>query len=292
MTAGHRHGWPLPRGGSQRLADALVSYFRALGGEIQTGFWVKSLDQLPPARAVLLDVTPKQLLTIAGKSLSWLYRTQLGHYRYGMGVFKLDFALDGPVPWRAPEVRRAGTVHLGGTLEEIAGAEARTAENRHPEKPFVLLAQPSLFDPSRAPAGRHTVWAYCHVPHGSAVDRTEAIERQIERFAPGFRDRILARHAFSPAQLEAHNPNYVGGDINGGVQDAGQLFTRPVLRLSPCRTSAKGLFLCSSSTPPGGGVHGMGGYHAARVALRDVFGQKPADFQPTEPGFRATAPAR
>lgn len=271
MTAGHRHGWPLPRGGSQRLADALVAYFRSLGGEIQTEFWVKSLDQLPPARAVLLDVTPRQLLAIAGKNLSWLYRAQLGRYRYGMGVFKVDFALDGPVPWRAPEVRRAGTVHLGGTLQEIAEAEARTATNRHPDKPFVLLAQPSLFDPSRAPAGQHTIWAYCHVPHGSAVDRTEAIERQIERFAPGFRDRILARNAFSPAQLETHNPNYVGGDINGGVQDAGQLFTRPVLRLSPYRTSAKGLFLCSSSTPPGGGVHGMGGYHAARVALRDVF---------------------
>lgn len=272
MTAGHRHGWPLPGGGSQRLADALVAYFRSLGGEIQSGFWVKTLDQLPPARAVLLDVTPKQLLQIAGENLSWLYRGQLRRYRYGMGVFKMDFALDGPVPWRAPEARRAGTVHLGGTLAEIADAEAHTAENRHPEKPFVLLAQPSLFDPSRAPAGQHTVWAYCHVPNGSRVDRTEAIERQIERFAPGFRDRILARSSVGPAQLEAHNPNYVGGDINGGVQDAWQLFTRPVLRLSPYRTSAKGLFLCSSSTPPGGGVHGMGGYHAARVALRDVFG--------------------
>lgn len=285
MTAGHHHGWPLPRGGSQRLADALVAYFRSLGGEIRPGFFVKTLDQLPPARAVLLDVTPKQLLQIAGRTLSWLYRNQLRRYRYGMGVFKMDFALDGPVPWRAPEARRAGTVHLGGTLEEIAEAEDRTAANRHPEKPFVLLAQPSVFDPSRAPAGRHTVWAYCHVPNGSGIDRSEAIERQIERFAPGFRDRILARNALGPAQLEAHNPNYVGGDINGGVQDAWQLFTRPVLRLSPYRTSAKGLFLCSSSTPPGGGVHGMGGYHAARVALRDVFGLPLPRFQPSEPVF-------
>jgi phytoene dehydrogenase-like protein len=272
-AAGHRYGWPLPRGGSQRIADALVSYFRALGGTVETDHYVRSLQELPPARTVLFDVTPRQLLRIAGSKLSALYRWQLSRYRYGMGVFKIDWALDGPIPFRAEACRQAGTVHLGGTFSEIAEAEALTARGRHPKAPFVLLAQPSLFDTSRAPAGAHTAWAYCHVPNGSTVDRTEAIERQVERFAPGFRDRILARHTFNTRQLEAHNANYIGGDINGGVLDLGQLFTRPALRWSPYRTSLPGVYLCSSSTPPGGGVHGMCGYHAARQALHDVFRQ-------------------
>ncbi|MBF9221711.1 phytoene desaturase family protein [Hymenobacter ruricola] len=273
LALGHAGGWPVPKGGSQQIAAALASYFTSLGGRIETGFYVKSLRQLPSAHAVLLDVTPRQLLAIAGQQLSALYKWQLGRYRYGMGVFKVDWALAEPIPFAAPECRRAGTVHLGNTLEEIAHAEHLTWHGHHPERPFVLLAQQSLFDPTRAPAGQHTAWAYCHVPHGSPRDMTAAIEQQVERFAPGFRERILARHTMGPAQLEAHNPNYVGGDINGGVLDIGQLFTRPVLRLSPYRTSAKGLYLCSSSTPPGGGVHGMCGYHAARRALRDVFGR-------------------
>ncbi len=282
MTVGHRYGWPMTQGGSQRLADALVSYFHQLGGKTETNFYVKTLDQLPSARAVLFDLTPRQLLQIAGHRFSALYRHQLERYRYGMGVFKVDWALDGPIPFRAAECTKAGTIHLGGTLREIAEGEAATAGGTQAKKPFVLLAQQSQFDPTRAPVGKHTAWAYCHVPNGSPIDMTEIIERQVERFAPGFRDRILARHTLNPAQMEAHNPNYVGGDINGGIQDLGQLFTRPALRLSPYRTSAKGLYLCSSSTPPGGGVHGMGGYHAARRALRDVFGRSASLVQPTE----------
>ncbi len=269
---GHRQGWPLPEGGTQRIADALATHFRALGGKIETGFEVTSLRQLPTSHAVLLDVTPRQLLAIAGNSLSAFYRWQLRRFRYGVGVFKIDWALAEPIPFTAPACREAGTVHLGGTLEEIAAAERAVWRNEHPTQPFVLLAQPSVFDPTRAPAGKHTAWAYCHVPLGSRVDQTAAIEGQIERFAPGFRDRILARHTMDTAAMEAHNPNYVGGDINGGVQSLDQLFTRPALRFSPYRTSAKGLYLCSSSTPPGGGVHGMCGYHAARRALADVFG--------------------
>ena len=220
---------------------------------------------------MLLDVTPRQLLSIAGQQLSALYKWQLARDRYGMGVFKIDWALAEPIPFTAPECRQAGTVHLGNTLEEIASAEQLTWNGGHPERPFVLLAQQSVFDATRAPAGKHTAWAYCHVPNGSTKDMTSAIEQQIERVAPGFRERILARHVMNTAQMQAYNSNYIGGDINGGVLDIGQLFTRPVLRLSPYQTSAKGLYLCSSSTPPGGGVHGMCGYHAARKALRDVF---------------------
>ncbi|GAA4311685.1 NAD(P)/FAD-dependent oxidoreductase [Compostibacter hankyongensis] len=272
MTAAHTGGWPLVRGGSGALAQALTGYFTALGGKTETGVCVKSLNELPPARAVLLDVTPRQLLQIAGERLSPFYRRQLQGYRYGMGVFKIDWALDGPIPFRSAACRQAGTVHLGNTLEEIAASEHLTWKGGHPERPFVLLAQQSLFDPSRAPAGKHTAWAYCHVPHGSLKDMTVPIEQQVERFAPGFRDRVLARHTLHTAQLEAYNPNYIGGDINGGVSDLGQLFTRPTLRLSPYRTSAGDIYICSSSTPPGGGVHGMCGYHAARRALKDVFG--------------------
>ncbi|WP_128544733.1 phytoene desaturase family protein [Larkinella soli] len=271
MVAAHRRGWPLPKGGSQQISNALASYFRSLGGKIETGFHVGNLAQLPSARAVLFDLTPRQLLEIAGHRFSWVYRRQLNRYRHGMGVFKMDWALDGPVPFTAEAARQAGTVHLGNTLEEIAASEQATWNGAHPDRPFVLLAQQSLFDPTRAPEGKHTLWGYCHVPNGSRVDMTEAIERQIERFAPGFRDRILARHTLNTEQMEAHNPNYIGGDINGGVIDLAQLFTRPALRWSPYRTSAKGLYLCSSSTPPGAGVHGMCGFHAARQALKDEF---------------------
>ena len=265
---GHAVGWPFPRGGSQRLSDGLASYLRALGGEIETGRRVESLAELGDARVVLLDVTPRGLLALAGDRLPERYRRRLEHYRYGPGVFKLDWALDGPVPWRSEKCRRAATVHLGATLEEIAASEAAPARGEVTERPYVLLAQQSLFDPTRAPAGRHAAWAYCHVPNGSGVDMTERIERQVERFAPGFGERILARSALGPADLERHNPNNVGGDINGGAASLSQLFTRPVARVSPYTTPLPGIFLCSASTPPGGGVHGMCGYHAARAALR------------------------
>lgn len=271
MAMGHINGWPIPKGGSHSIAKALASYFVMLGGKIETNFHVSSLKQLPSAHAVLLDVTPKQLLQIAGHTFSPLYKWQLERYRYGMGVFKIDWALDGPIPFTAPACRQAGTIHLGNTLEEITQNEELTSKGRHPEKPFVLLAQQSLFDATRAPAGKHTAWAYCHVPNGSETDMTEAIEKQVERFAPGFRDLILARHTMHTSQMEAYNPNYIGGDINGGIIDIGQLFTRPALRLSPYRTSTKGIYICSSSTPPGGGVHGMCGYHAAKRALKDIF---------------------
>ncbi len=271
--AGHAVGWPFPRGGTQKISDSLASYFRSLGGEIETGRRITSIDELPPARAVLLDVTPQQVLALAGNQLASRYRKQLSRYRYGPGVFKLDWALAGPIPWRSAECRRAGTVHVGGTLEEIAIAERAPWRNEHPERPFVLLAQPSLFDPTRAPESKHTAWGYCHVPSGSTLDMTERIESQIERFAPGFRDLILARHSMNTAAMERHNPNYIGGDITGGVADWWQLFTRPVMRLNPYTTPNPGLFLCSASTPPGGGVHGMCGYFAARAALRRVFGK-------------------
>jgi phytoene dehydrogenase-like protein len=271
MIAGHRGGWPIAKGGSQKIADALASYFISLGGKIETGVAVRSLNQLPTARAVLLDVTPRQVLEIAGHKLSSLYAWQLRRYRYGMGVFKIDWALGDTIPFAAEACRHAGTVHIGNTFEEIKASEAAAASGRHADQPFVLLAQQSLFDPSRAPEGKHTAWAYCHVPHGSSMDRTDSIEKQIERFAPGFRERILSRHTFNTTQLENYNFNYIGGDINGGSIDLGQLFTRPALRRSPYRTSLKGLYICSSSTPPGGGVHGMCGYHAARRALKDVF---------------------
>ncbi|TGE29345.1 phytoene desaturase family protein [Hymenobacter metallicola] len=275
LIAAHRRGWPLPKGGSQSIADALAAHFVALGGRVQTGTYIKSLADLPAAKAVLFDITPAQLLQIAGHSLSAVYQWQLRRYRYGMGVFKIDWALDAPIPFTAEGCRQTATVHLGGTLEEIAVGEKAAARGAHPDKPFVLLAQQSLFDDTRAPAGKHTAWAYCHVPNGSRVDMTAAIEQQVERFAPGFRERIIGRHTFDTAQMEAYNPNYVGGDINGGLLDISQLFTRPALRASPYRTSKPGLYLCSSATPPGGGVHGMCGYHAASRALRDVFGLYP-----------------
>jgi phytoene dehydrogenase-like protein len=246
----HAVGWPLARGGSQQIAAGLACYLQSLGGEIVTGHTVASIDDLLPARAVLFDVTPRQLLRIAGQRFSARYRRQLARYRYGPGVFKVDLALDGPIPWKAEVCQRAATVHVGGTLEEIAASERAVWQGAHPEKPFVLLAQHTLFDPTRAPAGKHTVWAYCHVPSGSTWDMTEPIEAQVERFAPGF------------------HPNYVGGDINGGVQDLRQHFARPAPRRVPYATPDKGIYICSSSTPPGGGVHGMCGYFAAQAALR------------------------
>jgi phytoene dehydrogenase-like protein len=272
MTCGHQSGWPLPKGGTQKIADALSSYFISLGGKVETNTYITSLKQLPSAHAVLFDITPRQLLQIAGHQFSRIYKWQLERYRYGMGVFKVDWALDGPIPFEAEECRRAGTVHIGNTLGEIAASEQLIWKGGVPDKPFVLLTQQSLFDPSRAPQGKHTGWAYCHVAPGSTVDMTDAIEKQVERFAPGFRERILATHTMNPAQMHEYNPNYIGGDINGGVLDLGQLFTRPALRWSPYKTSAKGLYICSSSTPPGGGVHGMCGYYAGKRALRDVFG--------------------
>jgi len=269
-TLGHAFGWPFPRGGSQAIADALASYLTSLGGEVYTGAVVRSVGDVPRTRAVLFDVTPRQLLDIAGEHFTECYRKALKRYRYGPGIFKVDFALDGPVPWEAEGCERAGTVHLGGTLDEVSAGESAVSRGEHPERPFVLLAQQSLFDQTRAPEGKHTVWAYCHVPNGSEVDMTERIEAQIERFAPGFGDLVLAKHAAGSADLERWNPNLVGGDINGGYMDLRQLFTRPMPRVNPYSTPAGGLYICSSSTPPGGGVHGMCGYLAARVALHHL----------------------
>ena len=266
-TVGHAAGWPFPKGGSQKIADALVSYLRSLGGEVYVGVRVRAVEEVPRTRAVLFDLTPRQLLEISGHRFTGRYRRALGRFRYGPGVFKVDFALDGPIPWKAKACGRAGTVHLGGTLGEISAGEAAVSRGEHPERPFVLLAQQSLFDETRAPEGKHTVWAYCHVPNGSTFDMTERIEKQVERYAPGFRDRILAKSTMGPAELQRINANHVGGDINGGLQDLWQLFTRPVVRLTPYSTPAGGIYLCSSSTPPGGGVHGMCGFFAARAAL-------------------------
>lgn len=267
-AAGHAAGWPFAAGGAQKLADAFAGVLRAAGGKIETGRRVRSLDDLPPARAVLFDVTPRQLVAIAGEVLPRRYVEKLERYRHGPAVFKVDYALDGPVPWTAEACRRAGTVHLGGTLAEIAASERAAWEGRVAERPFVLTTQPSLFDPTRAPPGKHVLWAYCHVPHASDADMTGAIEAQIERYAPGFRARVLARAVRGPRALEEGNANIVGGDIGGGASDLAQMLARPTLRLDPYRTDTPGIFLCSSSTPPGGGVHGMCGHLAARSALR------------------------
>jgi phytoene dehydrogenase-like protein len=267
-TSAHAVGWPLPRGGAQTIADALAALVRAQGGEIVTAAPVATMADLPPSRVTLFDVSPRQLLAIAGERLSGRYRRRLERYRHGPGVFKIDAALDGPIPWRAAECGRAGTVHLGGTLAEIAAAESAVWRGQHPDRPFVLVAQQSLFDPTRAPAGKHTLWAYCHVPNGSTVDMTDRILDQVERFAAGFRARILAVATQGPAALEQHNPNYIGGDIGGGANVFDQMVGRPAWRLDPYATSASGIYLCSASTPPGGGVHGMCGYLAAQSALR------------------------
>jgi phytoene dehydrogenase-like protein len=267
----HATGWPIVRGGMQRFADALAAILVSLGGEIVTGHEVSSLRELPPSRVTLFNVTPRIFLRIAGDELPPGYRQALLRYRYGPGVCKVDYALSDPIPWQNPDCARAGSLHLGGTLDEIRAAEAAVWHGEHPEKPFVLMVQPTLFDRSRAPQGKHTAWAYCHVPNDSTLDVSARIEAQVERFAPGFRDLILARHVVTASDMESYNPNYVGGDINSGVQDLAQLFTRPVPRLNPYRTPLKGIYLCSSSTPPGGGVHGMSGYHAAQVALSREF---------------------
>jgi phytoene dehydrogenase-like protein len=270
MVLGHGVGWPAAIGGSQAIAGSMASLLHSLGGEIETGAEVRSLAQLADARSVLFDLTPRQLLAITGDTFPLHYRRALARYRHGPGVFKLDYALDGPVPWRAAECLQAGTVHLGGTLEQIAESEAEVAQGRHPRRPYVLVAQQSLFDPTRAPAGMHTLWAYCHVPNGSTVDMTGPIEDQLERFAPGFRDLVRARHAMGPADLQARNANSIGGDINGGAATVRQLFARPALRPVPYGTPDPRLFICSASTPPGGGVHGMCGFYAAQAALRGV----------------------
>ena len=268
LATAHDDGWPFPEGGASRLSEALAAELRANGGEIEPNVRVAGLAELPSHRVALFDVTPRQLLDIAGERLSGRYRRALQGYRHGPGVFKLDIAIEGEIPWRAAGLRKAGTVHLGGTLEEIARAEAAVDRGRVPDRPFVLLAQQSVFDRSRAPEGHNAVWAYCHVPHGSGVDMSEAILAQIERFAPGFRERVLKVATHSPADLAAYNPNYVGGDIAGGRNDLGQLFTRPAWRIDPYSTPDPSIFLCSASTPPGGGVHAMCGYHAARSAAR------------------------
>jgi phytoene dehydrogenase-like protein len=278
MAAGHSVGWPLAKGGSSAIAKALCSYFISLGGVVQTDFYVRSLSQLPSSHALLFDVAPRQLLEIAGHKFSSFYKWQLRRYRYGMGVFKIDWALDQPIPFVGEGCRQAGTLHLGNTADEIVASEELTSQGKHAEDPFVLLAQQSLSDPSRAPEGKHTAWAYCHTPNGSTLDMTTAIEKQVERFAPGFRDIILARHTMNSAEMEEYNVNYVGGDINGGLMNVGQLFARPALRLSPYKTSAKGIYICSSSTPPGGGVHGMCGYHAAKKVLKEIFHQRAITF--------------
>jgi phytoene dehydrogenase-like protein len=264
----HLVGWPLAKGGSQQIANALVSVLEGLGGRVECGRRIESLAELPTADAVLLDLTPRQVLAVAGDAVPDRYRRALVRYRYGPGVFKLDLVLDGPIPWANAECSGAATVHLGGTLDEITAAETEVQRGGHPERPYVLLSQPSLFDPTRAPDGVHTVWAYCHVPNGSTVDMTDRIEAQVERFAPGFRDRIIGRHAMDTVAVEAHGANYVGGDINGGIADLRQFVRRPILGLHPWRTPIDTVYLCSSSTPPGGGVHGMCGWHAAHEVMR------------------------
>ena len=265
---GHAVGWPIPVGGSQRIVDALAAHLLTLGGAIQTSTLVSSLKQIDGEPVVLFDLTPRQIIEIAGNELPADYLRKLEQYRYGPGVFKIDWALDGAVPWTAEECRRAGTVHLAGTFQELLTGEADIHHGRHPERPLVLVAQQSVFDTTRVPNGKQTLWAYCHVPHGSTVDMTAAIEGQIERFAPGFSDLILARSTMDSVQMERYNSNYVGGDINGGILDLGQLFTRPTARLDPYSTPNRRFFICSASTPPGGGVHGMAGYHGAQSALR------------------------
>lgn len=270
LVSGHAVGWPIPRGGSQRIADALAAELRELGGEIETGHPVRSLRTLPAHRAALLDLSPRDVLAVSDGRLGGAYAAQLRRFRHGPAAFKLDLVLDGPIPWRNPEVARAATVHLGGPLEEVEASEEAVGRGEVHDRPFVLLSQPSAFDPSRAPDGRHVVWAYCHVPNGWTGDATDRMLRQVERFAPGFHDRIVAKHMLRPEDLEAYNANYVGGDINGGMMHWAQFFTRPAVRLDPYSTPDPRIFVCSASTPPGGGVHGLCGLHAAESALRGV----------------------
>jgi phytoene dehydrogenase-like protein len=277
LMLAHTTGWPVVAGGSARLVEAMAADLTELGGEIVTGTWIERLDQLPPARTVLLDVTPRQLLAMSGGRLPAGYRRAMQRFRYGPGVCKVDWALDGPVPWQNEACREAGTVHAGGTLAEVAQSEADVSAGRHSERPFCLVNQPGVVDPSRAPAGGHTLWGYCHVPAGSDVDMSERIEAQIERFAPGFRDRILARSVRTATDFARYNPGYVGGDIAAGAATLRQTIGRPTLRWNPYRTPLPGVYLCSASTPPGAGVHGMCGLWAARTALRDLHIEAPPD---------------
>jgi phytoene dehydrogenase-like protein len=266
-TSAHADGWPVVRGGMQKISDALAAYLVSLGGKIELGRPVRSLDELSEFRTVVCDVTPRQLIRLAGEKMPTGYRQKLEKFHYGPGAFKIDWALDGPIPWKSRDCAQAATVHLGGTFEEIATAEQAPWRGAHADRPYVLLVQPSLFDVLRAPAGKHTAWAYCHVPNGSTRDMTATIEAQVERFAPGFRDLVIARATMNCDELERHNPNIVGGDITGGAQMLSQIFARPVASLNPYRTAIANVYLCSSSTPPGGGVHGMCGYNAARAVL-------------------------
>jgi phytoene dehydrogenase-like protein len=272
--AGHAVGWPIPRGGSQQIANALAAYLRELGGEIQVNRSIENLDELPKSRAILLDVSVWEFLRIAGNRLPSRYHRRLESFRHAPGIFKIDYALSSPIPWKAEACGHAGTIHLGGSIDEIAGAEREVSHGKIPESPFVLVAQQSLFDETRAPNGQHTLWAYCHVPFGCDIDMSDRIESQIERFAPGFRDCVIARHKMGATDLEKSNANLAGGDINGGAANLTQLIARPVLSPTPYRTALLGVYLCSASTPPGGGVHGMCGYHAARAALREIFGSR------------------
>jgi len=269
--AGHAVGWPIPRGGSQQISNALATYLRELGGNIEVNHRIENLRDLPKSRAILLDVSVWEFLRIAGQQLPSRYRRRLESFRHAPGIFKIDYALSEPIPWKAEACRRAGTIHLGGDIGEIAAAEREVVRGKIPERPFVLVAQQSLFDETRAQRGQHTLWAYCHVPFSCGTDMSDQIESQIERFAPGFRDCILARHTIAAADLAGSNPNLAGGDINGGAANLTQLIARPILAPTPYRTPLPGVYLCSASTPPGGGVHGMCGYHAARAALRDHF---------------------
>jgi phytoene dehydrogenase-like protein len=266
----HTTGWPVVAGGSGRLIEALTAELTSHGGRVETGRWVERVEDLAPARTILLDVSPRQLARLAADRLPGRYLRALERFRYGPGVCKVDWALDGPVPWAAPACRQTATVHLGGTLAEVAASEAQVTAGRHPARPYCIVAQPCVADPDRAPAGGHTLWAYCHVPAGSTVDMSAVIEAQIERFAPGFSGRILARSVMTAADMADYNPNYIGGDINGGAGTLRQTLLRPVTAWNPYRTPADGVYLCSASTPPGGGVHGMCGVWAARTALRDL----------------------
>lgn len=270
LLSGHHKGWPFPKGGSQLISNAMINYFTSLGGEIEVNYPVKKLNDIPEARAVLFDLTPKQILEICGEKFQKNYKKKLSKYRYGPGIFKIDWALSSPIPFINEYCRKAGTIHIGGLYEEIEKSEQIVWEGKVSNKPFVILAQNSLFDNSRAPDGKHTAWAYCHVPNGSDSNITELIENQIERFAPGFKDVILHKHIMNTNDMELYNPNYIGGDINGGLQNWRQLFTRPALNFSPYSTSGKGIYICSSSTPPGGGVHGMCGYFSALKVLKDI----------------------
>ncbi len=271
LAVGHKYGWAIPMGGSQSIASAMWRYYESIGGTIQTDYWVTDIGALPSHKCLLLDLTPNQIISLKGLNLSAGYTKQLQRYKQGMGVFKIDWALSDITPFTDKRAREASTVHLGNTFENIALGEKLTQQGQMYDKPYILFTQPSVYDPSRAPKDKHVGWAYCHVPNGSNLDYTSIIEKQMELYAPGFKDTIIDRHTFTAQQMEQYNPNYVGGDINGGLMDIFQLYTRPTLSLTPYRTSNKGVYICSSSTPPGGGVHGMCGYHAARTALKDIF---------------------